>query len=176
MKIFEEAYQKAIKENGCNGADNLMELTELQWAKKGFVLNMDAKGEEGWNNNYYRYRVIRFPESEVHEDIVAAKAIVSAKRKKYQDAAKKRKQKRKENVEYREKMKTRWQWLQEGRIPNDNARWEVGEELNKTFHTWTYGSNYCYCHERYTHKPKDDEELENAISESKREYAKLFNV
>ena len=30
-------------------------------------------------------------------------------------------------------MKTRWQWLQEGRIPNDNARWEVGEELNKTF-------------------------------------------
>ncbi len=61
-------------------------------------------------------------------------------------------------------------------IPNDNARWEIGEELNKIFHTWTYGSNYCYCHERYTHEPKDDEELENAISESKREYAKLSNV
>ena len=26
--------------------------TELQWAKRGFVPNEDAKGEEGWNNNY----------------------------------------------------------------------------------------------------------------------------
>lgn len=51
-------------------------------------------------------------------------------------------------------MKTQWQWLQEGRIPNDNARWEVGEELNKIFCTCAYGSNYCYCHERYTHEPK----------------------
>lgn len=56
-----------------------MELTELQWAKKGFVLNMDAKGEEGWNNNYYRYRVIRFTESEVHEDVVAASYCISQK-------------------------------------------------------------------------------------------------
>lgn len=60
-------------------------------------------------------------------------------------------------------MKTQWQWLQEGRIPNDNARWEVGEELNKMFCTCAYGSNYCYCHERYTHEPKNDEEMQKAI-------------
>ncbi|MFK2430370.1 hypothetical protein ACIXUG_02240, partial [Bacteroides fragilis] len=69
----------------------------------------------------------------------------------------------KKNAAYREKMKTRWQWLQEGRIPNDNARWKVGEELNKTFCTCAYGSNYCYCHERYTHEPKNDEEMQKAI-------------
>lgn len=143
-------------------------LTELQWAKKGFVLNMDAKGEEGWNNNYYRYRVMRFSESEVHEDLEAAKAIVSAKRKEYRDTAKKREQKRKRNAEYRELMKTKWQWLQEGRIPNENARWEVGEELNKTYNTWAYGSNYCYCHKRYTHKPKDNEEMQKAIADYQR--------
>lgn len=67
------------------------------------------------------------------------------------------------NAAYREKMKTQWQWLQEGRIPNDNARWEVGEELNKMFCTCAYGSNYCYCHERYTHEPKNDEEMQKAI-------------
>lgn len=140
-------------------------LTELQWAKKGFVPNEGAKGEEGWNNNYYRYRVIRFPESEVHEDLVAAKAIVSAKNKEYRSKAKKKEQKRKETAEYREKMKTKWQWLQEGRIPNENARWELGEELNKTFHTCSYGSNYCYCHQRYTRKAQNSDELENAILE-----------
>lgn len=89
-------------------------LTELQWAKKGHVLNADAKGVEGWNNNYYRYRVIRFPESEVHQDLVAAKAIVSAKNKEYRAKAKGREQKRKEAAEFREKNKQ----AQEFRMPN----------------------------------------------------------
>lgn len=141
------------------------QLTALQWAKKGFIPNEDAKGVEGWNNIYYCFRVIRFPESEVHEDREAAKAIVSAKRKEYRDAAKKREQRRKRNAEYRELMKTKWQWLQEGRIPNENARWEVGEELNKTFHTCTYGSNYCYCHKEHTHEPIDKEEMQKAIAD-----------
>ena len=38
-------------------------------------------------------------------------------------------------------MKTEWQWLQEGRIPNPNARWEYGEILNNTFNVCSYGSN-----------------------------------
>ncbi len=63
------------------------------------------------------------------------KAILSAKRKEYRDVAKKREEKRKQNAEYREKMKTHWQWLQEGRIPDPHARWRVGEELNRTYNT-----------------------------------------
>lgn len=50
--------------------------TELQWAKKSSVPNMNAQGEKGWNNSHYRYRVVRFPESEVHEDPSAAKAAI----------------------------------------------------------------------------------------------------
>ena len=119
-------------------------LTALQWAKRGFVPNEDAKGEEGWNNNYYRYRVIRFSESEVYEDLVAAKAIVSAKNKEYRAKAKKREQKRKDTAEYREKMKTKWQWLQEGKIPNEDARWKVGEELNKTYNCCSYAVSYTH--------------------------------
>ena len=70
---------------------------------------------------------------------------------------------RKQNAEYREKMKTHWQWLQEGRIPDPHARWRVGEELNRTYNTCSYSSKYCYCHERYTHEPKNDEEIQKAI-------------
>lgn len=152
-------------------------LTALQWAKKGFVLNIDAKGEEGWNNNYYRYRVIRFPESEVHEDIVAAKAIVSAKNKEYRAIAKRREQKRKEAAEYRELMKTEWQWLQAGRIPNHDARWFLGDELNRRHgkEYCAYGSSYYYCHLDYTHLPLNSKELEDAISVSESKYAKRIN-
>ena len=67
-------------------------------------------------------------------------------------------------------MKTQWQWLQEGRIPNDNARWEVGEELNKMFCTCAYGSNYCYCHIDETHIPKDSEEIQKDIFDFQRKY------
>ena len=74
-----------------------------------------------------------------------------------------REEKRKQNAEYREKMKTHWQWLQEGRIPDPHARWRVGEELNRIYNTCSYGSKYCYCHEKYTHEPKNDEEIQKAI-------------
>lgn len=138
-------------------------LTALQWAKKGFIPNEEAKGTKQWTNSFYSAKAVYFKDSEVHEDKDTAKAILLAKRKEYRDVAKKRKEKRIRNAAYREKMKTQWQWLQEGRIPNDNARWEVGEELNKMFCTCAYGSNYCYCHERYTHEPKNDEEMQKAI-------------
>lgn len=138
-------------------------LTALQWAKKGFIPNEEAKGTKQWTNSFYSAKAVYFKDSEVHEDKDTAKAILLAKRKEYRDVAKKRKEKRIKNAAYREKMKTQWQWLQEGRIPNDNARWEVGEELNKMFCTCAYGSNYCYCHIDETHIPKDSEEMQKAI-------------
>ena len=83
-------------------------LTALQWAKKGFIPNEGVKGTEQWTNCYYSAKAVYFKDSEVHEDKDAAKAILSAKRKEYRDAAKKREEKRKKNAAYREKMKTRW--------------------------------------------------------------------
>ena len=138
-------------------------LTALQWAKKGFIPNEGAEGTEQWTNCYYSAKAVYFKDCEVHEDKEAAKAILSAKRKEYRDVAKKREEKRKQNAEYRGKMKTHWQWLQEGRIPDPHARWRVGEELNRNYNTCSYGSKYCYCHERYTHEPKNDEEIQKAI-------------
>lgn len=58
-------------------------------------------------------------------------------------------------MEYREKMKTEYQWLQEGRIPNEHARWELWKSLNKTFNICAYGSQYFYCHEDDTHVPEN---------------------
>lgn len=97
-------------------------LTALQWAKKGFIPNEGTKGTKQWTNSFYSAKAVYFKDSEVHEDKDTAKAILFAKRKEYRDVAKKRKEKRIKNAAYREKMKTQWQWLQEGRIPNDNAR------------------------------------------------------
>lgn len=138
-------------------------LTELQWAKKGYVLNADATGEEGWNNAFYRYRVIRYPQSEVHENQAAAKAIISAKNQVYRKAARARKGKRQRAAKYRDEMKTAWQWLQEGRVPNADATWEHGEDLNRRFGVCAYGSKYYYCHFDCTHLPSS-KELEDAIS------------
>lgn len=100
------------------------QLTTLQWAKKGFVPNEGAKGIELYTNSHHSAKAVYFAEEEVHEDIVAAKAIISAKNKEYRANAQKKEQKRKEAAKYREKMKTTWQWLQEGRIPKDDACWE----------------------------------------------------
>lgn len=71
---------------------------------------------------------------------------------------------------YRENMKTEWQWLQDGRIPNNKARWEYGETLNKTFDVCAYGSTYYYCHIEETHIPRDGEELQKAIEEYKKKF------
>lgn len=83
-------------------------LTALQWAKKGFIPNEGTEGTEQWTNCYYSAKAVYFKDCEVHEDKEAAKAILSAKRKEYRDVAKKREEKRKQNAEYREKMKTHW--------------------------------------------------------------------
>ena len=148
----------------------MKELTALQWAKIGYIPNPKAKGEERWTNCFYGMKAIYYKENEVHEDLDTAKAILKAKRQEYRDIAKKRKQKLAEFEVYRENMKTEWQWLQEGRIPNPNARWEYGETLNNTFNVCSYGSKYYYCHIDETHMPKDSEELQKVIKEYNKNY------
>ena len=128
-------------------------LTALQWAKEGYVPNADAVGEERWTNCFHGQKATYYKDNEVHKDSETAKDMLRAKRKEHKKASDKRDEKRKKNMAYRENMKTEWQWLQEGRIPNPNARWEYGEILNNTFNVCSYGSKYCYCHiaVSYTH-------------------------
>ena len=52
-----------------------MELTQLQWAKTGYVLNEDAEGKERWTNCFHNAKAVYYSESEVHPDITGAKAI-----------------------------------------------------------------------------------------------------
>lgn len=72
-----------------------MELTQLQWAKTGYVLNEDAEGKERWTNCYHNAKAVYYSESEVHPDITGAKAILSAKKKQYRLVMKERQQKTK---------------------------------------------------------------------------------
>ena len=95
----------------------MKELTALQWAKEGYVLNPDAVGEERWTNCVHVKKAIYYSEHEVHEDKEAANAIIKAKQKEYNKASKERENKYKKAMAFRENMKTEWQWLQEGRIP-----------------------------------------------------------
>lgn len=145
----------------------MKELTALQWAKIGYIPNPKAKGKEQWTSCFYGMKAMYYQEN---EDPDTAKAILKAKRKEYREEAKKRKQQLAEFEVYRENMKTEWQWLQEGRIPNPDARWKNGESLNKTFNTCSFGSHYCYCNKDETYEASSPEELQIAI----KEYNKKF--
>ena len=116
-------------------------LTALQWAKEGYVPNADAVGEERWTNCFHGQKATYYKDNEVHKDSETAKDMLRAKRKEHKKHQIKGTRSEK-NMAYRENMKTEWQWLQEGRIPNPNARWEYGEILNNTFNVCSYGSKY----------------------------------
>ena len=148
----------------------MKELTTLQWAKHGYVPNTDAKGIERWTNCYHSVKATYYNENEVHVDFESAKSILQAKRREYREEAKKRKQRLVNFEIYRENMKTEWQWLQEGRIPNPNARWKNGESLNNTFKTCSFGSHYCYCNIDETRKASSSEELQIAINEYNKKF------
>lgn len=150
----------------------MKELTALQWAKIGYIPNPKAKGKERWTNCFYGMKAIYYKENEVHEDPDATKAILKAKRQEYRDIAKKRKQKLAEFEVYRENMKTEWQWLQEGRIPNPDARWKNGESLNEAFNTCSFGSRYCYCNKDDTYEASSPEELQIAIKDYNKQIRK----
>lgn len=150
-----------------------MKKTELQWAKEGFVINECAKGELEWINGYHQARVIRFSEDEVHTDIKKAKEIIRQKNRQYRENRKKKEQKWNEFVEERMKWHTEYQWLQEGRIPNVNARWKNGNDLNYLYSyvcDHSFGSNYYYCYISDTHIPINSRELEEALKDCDRRY------
>ena len=137
--------------------------------KRGLCTNADAVGEERWTNCFHGQKATYYKDNEVTKTLKLQRTMLRAKTKrstkKHQIKGTK---KRKKNMAYRENMKTEWQWLQEGRIPNPNARWEYGEILNNTFNVCSYGSKYCYCHIDETHIPKDSEELQKAIFDFQR--------
>lgn len=142
--------------------------TELQWNQLGYVLNKDAKGEyqavNGWHQNY----CMRYTEEEVHVDKVKAKEIIKAKNLQYCENAKKKKEDWKWFDEFRDNMKTYYQWIQEGRIPNKDAKWDSGKHLNylyKHICDYSFGNDYWYCHYKDTHEPQDNEELEREKEE-----------
>lgn len=141
----------------------MKELTALQWAKAGFVVNSDAEGKERWTNGYHSKKVVYFPESEVHKDEEASKALIQSKRREYRIASDSKKEKQKRFEAIRKNMKTEWQWLQEGRVPIPRARWRTGEELNSTHHTCSFGSSYAYCHIDDTEEAASEQALEAAI-------------
>ena len=122
-------------------------MTEHQWLKKGYIVKDKATGIDGWNNRHCTYGVIRYTREEVYEDIEEARARL---RKIRHEAYKKSKEKKAYwtwFAGFRDKMKTENQWVYlEKRKPKRNAKWHIGEELNKEYHTCSFGSSHYYCH------------------------------
>lgn len=52
------------------------ELTALQWAKKGFILNPDAVGKKRYTNCRCIMKAVYYREFEVHEDKEAASRFI----------------------------------------------------------------------------------------------------
>lgn len=142
----------------------MKELTSLQWAKEGYILKPGAKGVERWTNCSHQKKATYFMEEQVIEDKEAAAAILASKRKEYYKARKETERKERDAARFRELMKTKWQWLQEGRIPNKDARWRSGRELNGR-NGFSYGNDYCYCHFDNTHEPANQAEMDAAIED-----------
>lgn len=82
-----------------------MELTQLQWAKTGYVLNEDAEGKERWTNCFHNAKAVYYSESEVHPDITGAKAILSAKKKQYRLAMKERQKKNQRDCSKKQRLR-----------------------------------------------------------------------
>ena len=127
--------------------------TERQWNDLGYILNDDAVGELQWNNCYYRYKVMRYSEEEVHQDIEKAKEIVKKRqreyKKRYQEEQKRKEEKLMEFCEWRSNWGTAYQWENEGRQPKENAKWYEGKRLNYLYKLdgpGQFGDNYYYCH------------------------------
>lgn len=80
-------------------------LTALQWAKEGYVPNADAIGNERWTNCHHAQKATYYKTSEVHENADAAREIIKLNRKEYNQASKKREEKRKKAIAFRELMK-----------------------------------------------------------------------
>lgn len=84
----------------------MKELTALQWAWIGFVVNSDAEGEERWTNGYRSKKAVYFSESEVHKDEEASKVLIQSKRRGYRIASDSKKEKQERFEAFRKNMKT----------------------------------------------------------------------
>lgn len=141
--------------------------TQLQWAKDGYVLNKDAKGTNEWNNGYHAFFVTRYYEDEVHKNPDEAQKFLKEKRKKAYQERKKREKEELEFVEWRSNWNTEYQWLQSNMIPNDNAKWQSGYQLNEEYNldgAGCFGDDYDYCFIDDVHMASSEEELQSAFS------------
>lgn len=80
-RILHEVLNNKIKRKEIGYIKIKRQLTALQWAKEGFVLNTDAVGEKRYTNSRYIMKAVYYKESEVHEDKEAAKEFLKTKRK-----------------------------------------------------------------------------------------------
>ena len=121
-------------------------MSEYQWLRKGFFIKDTAVGIDGWNNRFCTYPLTRFTADEVYEDTERAKERLSKIRHEYYIAAREKKKYWDWFEEFREDMKTQYQWFhEENRVPLETAKWYNGESLNKRYNTSSFGSDY-YCH------------------------------
>lgn len=141
--------------------------TQLQWAKDGYVLNKDAKGTNEWNNGYHAFFVTRYYADEVNKNPDEAQKFLKEKRKKAYQKRKKREKEELEFVEWRTSWNTEYQWLQSNMIPNDNAKWHKGYQLNEEYNldgAGCFGDDYDYCFIDDVHMASSEEELQDAFS------------
>lgn len=81
-RILHEVLRNKLRKKEKGYSKIKRELTALQWAKEGFVLNPDAVGEERYTNSRYFMKAVYYREYEVHEDKEAAKNLLKSRRKK----------------------------------------------------------------------------------------------
>lgn len=78
--ILHEVLKDKVKRKEKGYTKIKRELTAIQWAKEGFVLNSDAVGEERYTNSWCLMKAVYFREYEVHEDKEAAKEFLKSRR------------------------------------------------------------------------------------------------
>ena len=79
-RILHEVLTKKLRKKEKGYTKIKRELTAIQWAKEGFVLNPDAVGEERYTNSRYLMKAVYYREYEVHEDTEAAKDFLKTRR------------------------------------------------------------------------------------------------
>lgn len=81
-RILHEVLKDKVKRKEKGYTKIKRELTAIQWAKEGFVLNSDAVGEERYTNSRYLMKAVYYREYEVYEDKEAAKKFLKLRREK----------------------------------------------------------------------------------------------
>lgn len=78
-RILHEVLTKKLRKKEKGYSKIKRELTAIQWAKEGFVLNPDVVGEERYTNSRYLMKAAYYREYEVHEDKEAAKEFLKSR-------------------------------------------------------------------------------------------------